>query len=674
MGLVMIKKMLPLVAVSATLSVAAVSGYVKLPDGTPVVGASILQVSTQKSSVTDATGFFDFAETTAHAPVKAALKALVPTAAFDMKGRRVGANTRNLAMGVYAVRFGVGEPEPFSGRRPLAKALSVPDTLKVSYEKQAVGNVAFWDDENKVDDIVISRKVVSGSTGGATTVLLSSSEGDTEELTATVSGASYSAASKWTMYKAFRTWEITAKSGTQSMTKKGVKDAVQSLTIDLSGSSSDEPLHEKNFEYVASLDFDASNYSTVQVDLVASEMAKALGSNDFSSVRYYAVNADGTLDSVPTAEGNGHWFDASGNVTSYNGGNPMVFSEMDLSAMTANVGQFPGKLTVGETYTLRQALRSGNNIVYITIRLQITGNVASSSSVAPTSSSTVPTSSYTLQTMYDTQPENIWKFVDWVWQNRQSSGKLDDIVRSRNLIFHQIIDGRGELNYCVRWESANSLNKKDRQKVEPMLNRMINAWVKELVGYEGWPYDTVKVHIVGWAADNASKFPDAGSDEKVYTGYTIENAPTCPTDCSRPLHYYEKKNDQYGSCTMGTRFDMSIWVTDGFNGGAGGDWGQREGYSSFYSTLDTKFPHIAGHEVGHGFGLDDFYETYQIPNSKYDPLPCSNYDACSKSGYDGQWGIVPPMVMRAGASTVITATDAWMLRRTWTGIKNQFGY
>lgn len=587
----MIQKLLLFVGLLCIAVSASLSGYVRLPDQSPVSGVQIKLYSSNKTAMTDVTGYFVFDNEVALPEQALSAQAVsvsgnsillnltqstfVAVDVFNILGKRVGGFSKvvsggsseisplssNVASGIYLSYIQIGEERMCYRMKKtkdgvtsvrevknviLAKSLAIADSLILSYENQKIGSVVIWDDESSVGDIYITHKIISGSIpssasfGYAVNVSLSGSDGAIETISATVNNFSktYLATSSWQLYNRLRTWTINA------------------------------------------------NESSVFVS-----------------------------DSLQT------------------------------------------------------------------ITLNIVENVSlSSSSVGTITSSSSGVTSYTLQTMYDTQPSSIWKFVDWVWKNRQSSGHLDDIERSSNLIFHQIIQGKGKINYCVRWQSTNSLTYDQRRKTEKMLNSMLNKWVKELVGYESWPYDTVEVKVVGWAADNASKFPDATSDEKIFTSYTENDQsfpnltlPRCPDDCARPLHYSEK-NFNYSSCPIGERFDMSLWVTDGFYGGAGGDWGQRGSYNDFISGLSLAFPHIIGHETGHGFGLDDFYENYQIPNTNYDDLTCYDYKPCSTSGYTGNWDIVPKMVMWSGSASEITATDAWMLRRTWTGIKNQFGY
>jgi hypothetical protein len=74
-------------------------------------------------------------------------------------------------------------------------------------------------------------------------------------------------------------------------------------------------------------------------------------------IMFYPLNPT-TLDRVnrgSTANGYGHWFGATGAVTSYASG--YLYSEFTPSSLTFNIGQMPGKLNVGNTYTIGQALR-----------------------------------------------------------------------------------------------------------------------------------------------------------------------------------------------------------------------------------------------------------------------------------------------------------------------------
>lgn len=87
------------------------------------------------------------------------------------------------------------------------------------------------------------------------------------------------------------------------------------------------------------------------------------------TIKYFGVNTDGTLDSVSTANAPGHWYNNTGGITTY-GGTPFLYSELDMAKLIANVGQYPGKVMDGESYTFKQALvytKSANDIRQVTL-------------------------------------------------------------------------------------------------------------------------------------------------------------------------------------------------------------------------------------------------------------------------------------------------------------------
>lgn len=53
-----------------------------------------------------------------------------------------------------------------------------------------------------------------------------------------------------------------------------------------------------------------------------------------------------------------------------------------------------------------------------------------------------------------------------------------------------------------------------------------------------------------------------------------------------------------------TSLDQSLWLTEGLEGGFGGDWGQQVGSEYFLQNLDSDSIHIFLHELGHTFALD----------------------------------------------------------------------
>lgn len=269
-------------------------------------------------------------------------------------------------------------------------------------------------------------------------------------------------------------------------------------------------------------------------------------------------------------------------------------------------------------------------------------------------------------------PANLKPAVEWVYNNRfvarSAAAPIGEgsIVR-QNLILDQIYDNGGYLNYVVRWQSSKSLTLVQRQKMQGFIERQINLWTKNLVGYENWPFDFIPVKIVGWAVDDASKILDKQPNEVVYTSFTRDgladtdaaiyaNLPNAPDQCSR-MENWQNPNYTYQQCPQGPggMFNMYLWATQGWNNGGavGGDWGQRMSDVNYLNNLDAESHTIFVHELGHGFGITDFYGATERPPS----------------------GFPIPLVMWAGNSRTITDLDIWMLRYIWYYIsqdKNRF--
>ncbi|KAH7484547.1 hypothetical protein KRP22_005712 [Phytophthora ramorum] len=238
------------------------------------------------------------------------------------------------------------------------------------------------------------------------------------------------------------------------------------------------------------------------------------------------------------------------------------------------------------------------------------------------------------------------KYVDWVWQQRMSKYVPD----FKNYIFDQLVTNKGSLTYCVRWDSTNKLSKSVASKFEAMLNRQFKAWNEWLIGYDCWPFEQIDVKIVGWATRDASLFD--WSDDSLGTIYTTEKdadgVPQCPDACYKHTDF--AANADTSAC-KGEPFDMSLWPTLGQGGGAGGDWGQRVDADNMLATIDGEELTIVAHEIGHGFGLPDFYETTDKPAQDF-----------------------PVCIMEAGSSPTITPGDGWMLRRVLEHVKSRYSF
>ena len=92
-------------------------------------------------------------------------------------------------------------------------------------------------------------------------------------------------------------------------------------------------------------------------DIAARMTNYAAGGPAVGRIMFYPLNPKtlATVNNQSTANGYGHWFNASGSVSAYAGG--YVYSEMNATSLTFNIGQYPGKVKSGSDYTIGQALR-----------------------------------------------------------------------------------------------------------------------------------------------------------------------------------------------------------------------------------------------------------------------------------------------------------------------------
>ncbi|PVF95682.1 hypothetical protein CPB86DRAFT_738282 [Serendipita vermifera] len=230
-----------------------------------------------------------------------------------------------------------------------------------------------------------------------------------------------------------------------------------------------------------------------------------------------------------------------------------------------------------------------------------------------------------------------------VWDHEMST--YSDPLGFKNYGFDQIMANKGYINYCVRWESTTTITQAQRTQVETKLQQEFQKWMQYLIGYDGFPYSSVPVKVVGWAVKSTSLLSGSTSGYDVYTTVDSGGIAECDPRCGRFFH----QDANYGSCPGGAdrHYDMSLWLTDGMSGGAGGDWGQRIGREYFMGLVSsTANAHILLHEMGHTFALDDFYD--------WTPTGVTNF------------------IMLAGSSTEITPFDYWMFRDWWTHLKSRY--
>ena len=256
--------------------------------------------------------------------------------------------------------------------------------------------------------------------------------------------------------------------------------------------------------------------------------------------------------------------------------------------------------------------------------------------------------------------------ADWIWNNRIMNEDSCGVRSKRyNLIFDQIIANKGELNYVVRWQSTQTITYEQRESFKSFVETGINKWTDYLVGYEGWPYEHVKVNIIGWAVINKNSLLDLHNDEVVWSDTEFDELsntqpgvpsqlPVAPADLWT-FNFFTDRNHVYN----GQSFDEYLWCTQNYGdfGGCGGDWGQRLS-DNYYLAAATGngAPHIYWHELGHGFGQTDFYGG----EGASDGFPPGGFPGGSS-------------IMMAGSAADITDFDSWMFRYIWYHIKDNEG-
>ncbi|POM58400.1 Neutral zinc metallopeptidase, Zn-binding site [Phytophthora palmivora] len=250
------------------------------------------------------------------------------------------------------------------------------------------------------------------------------------------------------------------------------------------------------------------------------------------------------------------------------------------------------------------------------------------------------------------------EYLDWVWQNRigpnaDTSTKGNwNVMKNKNFLMDKFVHNNGSINYCVRWDASTNLEKNVASKFKGVLERHYNKWNKWLEGYNCWPFTKLKVNMVGFAAKTKSQFE--WTDEslgKIYEGnLDEEGVPQCPDECYR---FYDSVNNLWSdtSSCPGEPFDVSFWLKEDIPYGFGYDWGQEVSLADTMKNLDMENILFVGHEIGHGFGLPDFYG----PETK----PAKDF---------------PNSLMMAYSSTTVTPSDGWMLRRVLDHVRDRYNF
>ncbi|POS75504.1 hypothetical protein DHEL01_v206098 [Diaporthe helianthi] len=281
------------------------------------------------------------------------------------------------------------------------------------------------------------------------------------------------------------------------------------------------------------------------------------------------------------------------------------------------------------------------------VNFALLSSLAGLSQAAPQSSSSRLSSRQSDKSGWN-PPADLATPLKEVWDHCEKTYSGGDLYSFKNYGWDQIMATEGVINYCVRWESDKPVPATQRQQIAEEVNRGYQKWFNWVYGWDNFPFDNVKVNVVGWAVKDKSLLEGSTEGLDIYTDVDAEGIPQCAESCGRFFH----QDGDYSGCPAGAdrHYDQSIWLTPGFDGGAGGDWGQRVATELFMSGLDggDNMLYIL-HEQGHSFGLDDFYDW-------------------SPSGRNDDF------IMSAGFVSNITDFDGWMYRNWWYELSRQRGW
>lgn len=236
------------------------------------------------------------------------------------------------------------------------------------------------------------------------------------------------------------------------------------------------------------------------------------------------------------------------------------------------------------------------------------------------------------------------------WVNESWSSELSNNIRTRKAWnLDNVMLNKGSMNLCVRWGATTAVPATVRMNLASTIQRWFNDWFKALGNYGCFPYATgITVKVTGWAVKPGQQALLAGIDSTipVYTETDGDGEPKCPDACSSFVHWDHK----FTSCPGGdaNHSDYWLWFDDTLPGGGGaaavgGDWGLRMPVSTFVDHFNDPSFLICEHEMGHGFGFQDYY---------------------SWTGSTPTGGSLMIVGSTAGKQSPTTG-DTWLLRRTW---------
>jgi hypothetical protein len=240
-------------------------------------------------------------------------------------------------------------------------------------------------------------------------------------------------------------------------------------------------------------------------------------------------------------------------------------------------------------------------------------------------------------------PRSVSGWIDESW-----AGSEEKVTNRSGWLFDAAMKGQGELNVCVRWGATVPMTTAVRDQIGPALEKWFNLWFALIYPYDCFPYSHVKVRVSGYAVRPGQEALLPAGTWPVYTETDSEGEPKCPRTCGFFLNW----SHQFPECPGGQdgHFDYALWIDDKLPSvtratAVGGEWGLRMPVRPFLASLSSEAAAVVPiHEIGHGFGLPDYY-TWKGPR--------------------------PPggSVMIVGSADKPTPSDQWILRRYWKETK-----
>jgi len=115
-----------------------------------------------------------------------------------------------------------------------------------------------------------------------------------------------------------------------------------------------------------------SSYDAEAVTFDLDKVLSDLGVSSMDEVKFIGANEDGTYNQE-TVTGKGFWYDLNGFVGSW-GDNASVFTNYgDFEANQISLGQYPDRMTEGQSVQIKYGFMANNKIVMLNITVKILG-------------------------------------------------------------------------------------------------------------------------------------------------------------------------------------------------------------------------------------------------------------------------------------------------------------